>query len=153
MSSPLIDTITTAIAALTITEGAVTLNILDMGETPTAIDERTCPVMFSDPEAIINNFVTTRDTMGAAGAAGYSFGYDLNYYLAYAPVGSQRSIGDIMPTLIDWARAFVAGIVAADDTIGNVDIFPSVGVIGTVIDPLGNAFYGLRVTISIKEYR
>ncbi len=158
MTAPSIATLTAAIGAMTITRtstihGAQTLSILDLGETPTAIDERTCPVMFCDPEQTITNFETVRTGCGPATGDVHGYNYTLNYYAAIAPIGSGRDISEIMTELTGWASVITGAIADADDSLlaGN-NVLADVSVIGTLTDPIGNTFHGLRLAVRVEEF-
>ena len=150
---PSIGAIFTAIKGLTITYNAKTLTILDLGEQPDAIDLRTCPVMFTDPENAVTNMVSSRSGMGPASAAGHDYTYTLGYYVAIYPSGSGRGLKDIMPDLIAWASTIVAAIETHDDGLVADNINAHCDVIGTITDPTGNVFHGLHMAVDVEEFQ
>lgn len=157
MSDPTIATLATSISNLVVAYtssifGAQTLTIMDLGEQPSAIDERTCPVMFFDPEAPITNFVTERTGMGPATTGGHLYSYTLNYFVAVMPVGGYRGLADVLPELVAWSQEIVGGIAVNDDSLGVENIEARVDVIGTITDPTGNVYHGLRISVDVEEF-
>lgn len=153
MTAPATVVLASAIAALSPTYGGKTLTVLGLSETPDAIDQRTCPVMFTDPEQTITNFTTSRTGMGPGTGDVHGYNYTLNYYVAIAPVGSGRGLEDIMPDLIAWAALIVSTIADADDTLlTSNNVAADVGIIGTLTDPVGHVFHGLRISVRVEEF-
>lgn len=153
MSAPSIVALATSIGALAPVYGGKTLTVLALGETPDAIDIRTCPVMFPDPEQTVTDFVTSRTGCGAGTGDVHGYAYTLNYFAAIFPVGEGRGLVDIMPDLGAWASLIVSTIADADDTlIASNNVLADVSVIGTITDPIGNVFHGLRIAVRVEEF-
>lgn len=152
MTAPQIVAVTSAIQGLSITYSTQTMTILALGSTPDEIDLRTCPVMFIDPENEITDFVSTRTGMGPATGDVHGYSYTINYFVAIEPAGAGRGISDIIPSLFGWASAIVDAIETHDDGLTAEEINASVDVVGTITDPTGRVFHGLRIAVSVEEY-
>ena len=152
MSAPQFVTLAQSIAALTITDGTKTLTILEFGETPDAIDQRTCPVMFVDPENTITNFQSVRTGMGPGSGDVHGYNYALNYFVAVVPIGSGRTEGEAKQKCAEWAQLIVNAIDEADSTlIASNNVAADINVIGTITDPIGGVYHGLRVSVRVEE--
>ncbi len=145
-----ISTVTVADSISKLSVSGVTLKDLD--EIPNGVLSRDCPLILPAPD-FIQIASIERDTFGSGSGAKWTFNYTLNYRLFYKPVGSERTLGDIYPTLVAKAMLFVDAIVAGDDLTGAEDTnFGGLSAFGVVIDPSEELFWGCDIQINIMEF-
>ena len=77
---------------------------------------------------------------------------DSNYRLFYKPVGSERGLRDVYPTLVAKVLLFVEAVIA-DELTGAVDVtFGGITGFGIVPDPSDNLFWGCDIQINVLEF-
>lgn len=150
--------LTTAITAAIQTELAGSLTgvvIKDLDDIPEAVDIRECPVLFPDPrDGFITNLRMTPDSTGGEGARAWTVVHQLRYTLAFAPMGAERGLMEVLPDCYDLAKQIVEAV-AANDTLGGAVLDFTVASIvgnGQVADAAGNMFYGFTYLFEVTEF-
>jgi len=142
MSIP-IDTITAAIAALTVSG----VTIRDTSACTDAVMVRDCPVLAPRP----NNFVmlnpVERDTFGASSVARKTVTFTLSYRFFHSVIGQGRGVYEVFPLYLDKIFAIMDALIACD-LGGTVDMnLSGVPNLGVVTDGADNQFWGSDVEI------
>ena len=148
-----ISTVTAAIKTLLVVTG---VQVWDMSDLANTVLGRDCPILF--PE-VRNGFVNSweigpQSVYGAEGQGVYDTKFVLEYTLAFAPVGADRSLYAVMPEMHDLIMSIVYGVTLHERLGGLVVYFHTVSIEGNglVMDPDGNQFYGKTFHFQIAEY-
>lgn len=145
-----LNTVTVADSIAGLSVSGVTLKDLD--EIPNGVLARDCPLILPAPD-FIQIAEITRDTYGSGSDAKWTFEYTLNYRLFYAPVGTERTLGNIYPGLVAKAMLFADAVIANDDLTGATDSnFGGLSGLGVVTDPSDELFWGCDIQINITEF-
>lgn len=141
------DTIAASIAGLSISG----VTIKGLTNLPSAVDNRETPVLapsVNDPP-FMTALNVVRDSFGGL----KTITYTLNWKLYAAPIGSERSLLALYPTLVSTALAVLDAIIANDALTGSIDVTPEdVPQFGPVSDPSGNQFHGAVFAIRCMEF-
>ena len=144
-----ISTVTVADSISKLTVSGVTIKDLD--EIQDKVLARDCPLVLPAPD-FMQVAEATRESVGTGAAAKWNFNYTLNYRLFYKPVGSERGLRDIYPTLVAKVLLFVEAVIA-DELTGAVDVtFGGITGFGVVPDPSENLFWGCDIQINVLEF-
>jgi hypothetical protein len=140
--------ITAGIAALTVPG----VNIYDIKATPENITVRDCPCLFPSPENLVGGGNTDGPaTMGVPTARFWMFTKTLRYVYLHAPVGSARSIRDVVPDMCDNLDLIMEAIAELDVTDKDV-MGIAVNAFGALGDPAGSQqFWGCTLDIQVRE--
>ena len=151
-------TLDAKIAALTITAPNsdakmpdLTLNIRDMKNIPPELALTDYPCLFPQPDG--NYWRDNSTTPGVFDSMnGREFDqFNLNYYLALAPVGSVRGPWELYADALNLGIALKEAIRCIDDQMTKIS---GVAISGVKVlqDAAGGRFYGCTVAISAQEY-
>lgn len=141
------DTIAASIAGLSISG----VTVKGLTTIPSAVDVRQCPVLapsVNDPP-FMTGLAVTRDSFSGL----KTITYTLNWKLYAAPVGSERNLLALYPTLVTKALLVLDTIIANDALSGSIDVTPEdVPQFGAVSDPSGNQFHGAVIAVRCMEF-
>jgi hypothetical protein len=139
-----IDTITAAIAGLTVTG----VTIRDTSALTDHIEHRDEPCLVPLPNNFVNFQPVIRDTYGPAATAKKTVTFELNYRFFHSDAGEGRGLYDQFPDFMDKLFAINDALIAADALGGTVDMQllgnPNLGV---VVNGGGGEFWGADITI------
>jgi hypothetical protein len=139
-----IDTITAAIAGLTMTG----ITIRDTSGMTDSIVTRDCPVLTPRPNQFVNFQPVIRDTYGLATVAKKTVTFELVYRFFHSSAGEGRGLYDQFADFMDKIFIINDALIAADALGGTIDMQltgnPDFGV---VTDGAGNEFWGADVTV------
>ena len=148
MSIP-IDTITAAIAGLTVTG----VTIRDTSQLTDHIEHRDMPLLAPRPNQFVNLHPVERDTYGLASVARKTVTFELIYRFFHSDAGEGRGLFDMFPDFLDKIFAIEDALIAADALGGTVDM-QLIGTpeFGIVLDGANNQCWGADVTIQCVLY-
>ena len=137
-------TVTNSIAALSIS-----------GVTVKDVDEITSSrmgqgaILAPRPDGFVTDISFTPDEMTKQKL---TLKYTLNYVYYHCPIGSTLNFADYS-NLIGKLALILAAMIEDHTLTGAVDTeAPSVGDIGPVLDPAGNAFHGCTISLTISQF-
>ena len=138
-----IDTITAAIAGLTVTG----VTIRDTGTLSDVITVRECPALVPRPNGFVNLSPVQRDTYGPSASARKTVVFSLTYRFFHSPVGQGRGMYDVFPDFLDKCFAIFDALIATD-LGGTIDMeLNGMPELGVVVDGKDSEFWGSDLEI------
>lgn len=142
-------TVADSIAGLSIT-GVTIADINQIGESNQKTPKHLCP----RPQGYITNIVMDEPTFGAGATRKLTLRYTLTYRYYHAEiVGGRGGLFAVYSGMITNITRICNAILTNDTITGCVDIaLLTIGELGPVSDPAGNAFHGCDLSFRITEY-
>ena len=131
------------------------LTIWDLPDLQTTILGRDCPLLFPEVRnGFVLNWSIIPGTHSMEGGRMYTAVYELQYNLAYAQIGAERSLYAILPAMNDLLKLIIAAVINHDLLGGAVVELGIAGITGNgiVFDPDGDQFYGKTFNFQVTEY-
>lgn len=129
------------------------VTLKDLDGIPTRVRKRDCPIFYPKPDGFISGFTPERVSMGSGSTAQLNVNYNLNYRFLFTPIGSERGLFALYPTMVAKVVLILEAVLANDIITGLVDFqVIDVGEFGPVEDPMGNFFHGCDFSLEILEF-
>lgn len=139
-----IDTITAAIAGLTVTG----VTIRDTSNLTDHVEHRDEPLLAPRPNSFVTFQPVQRDTYGLASIAKKTVTFELSYRFFHSDAGEGRGLYDQFPDFMDKIFAINDALIAADALNGTVDMqLTGNPQFGVVQDGAGGNFWGADITV------
>ena len=129
------------------------VTLKDLDKIPTTVRSRDCPIFYPRPDGFLSGVVPEKASMGSGSGAQWDIQYTLNYRFLYAPIGSERGLFAVVPTMVAKIALLIDAILANDVITGAIDLqIFDIGEFGPVSDPMGNMFHGCDFSLEILEH-
>ena len=137
-----------AIAALSVS-GVKTIRDLD--EVKTALAGRDCPLVYPAPDDFLTLENSRQLTLGPA--ALWEYTYTLKYRFVQAPVGSERTLAQTLPSKIDNYLNFIHAISANATALGAKHVSPAgTPEWGVLEDAAGQQFQAADILLRVVSF-
>jgi hypothetical protein len=143
-----VNTVASSIAALSVSG----VTIKDIDKIPDSA-KLLCPVLIPQPNDYMSNTLMSFESFGSNGTAKMDLEYDLNYVYLHCEAGSGVNAFAPFSSLMTKLAAILVVIFSNDAITGLVDMkLNSVSNVGIINDPAGNSYWGVLVSLHVKEY-
>jgi len=118
---------------------------------PQALDPTDAPSMWPRPDGFVSDFEVQVDSFGSASAK-KTVTYTLTYIFARSAVGAGEGF-EYYQSMTDMAFKIMDAFVAHDALQGEaIDVTPSFGEFGLILDASDKPFFGAELRIAVTEF-